>query len=827
LAHGSRAPTVEVLIRDEVTAALERERARLRAAAGSNDLFGGLQAGFANLETGIQSLARTIGREFGTLARLTGASGFLGAGLIAGIDKAGQALSGLARASEQNRYLADQLGLTTAQLSNMTARGQALGMTAEQSRAGITSLANSLRELKMRGQDAAVYKALDAAGGASGRGFGDQLLAAVRGPGGYEAGVRKFATLMAGMNSDAQRKLAEIFNLGSLTFRDLYSPAANDLPNILDLVGPQARRLNVAMASLNISFDNLKTTLGGALMPAFEEAARTFDQFLQGPGSRLVQQFADWASTLKIPWDDIAKGLVGAIEALIAIFAWGKRTVGDLEKHVGKVDTWGPILKKLAHAAIPGFINHLMAFAKALSTLGKHKDTVAKIAAAIRGDGGAAGTGTPLLPMPQPSQLKSRRTGQADNNQIPATAQPVPFMSGGSGYHIPAGYTGEQDDADELTAQVKATQQQVGRLANYISEQAFTTDASGAGGLAGLAGQIRARGGGGGGGTGTGGGGGRRGGGGGGGRDSVPDVGTTATGTTAGVTPEGMALLDTIATWEAEPAFDKQGNRTGWNTMVGNVRFDPNTDEHPHKAYPWMRGYLGPAGRSYASGRYQETTATYYENVARSKRLHPGMKVTGWSPEAQNIRNWDKAQDIYARRYRSLGVPGLTGNLQKDLEANKNNPALIGRMSRALSGEWTTAPGGHEGSKQTGRSESQYANQYTKMLARTSRDPALAGNTAPAQPGQPAQPPPGQSPIVWSNQNDIDDLKQQEWERDHLPPGGYTPIPGTSGGRIKLNLNVRGRNAKVSSESSGAMGAANVSRDKSDPSGGVEGFSPG
>ena len=208
----------------------------------------------------------------------------------------------------------------------------------------------------------------------------------------------------------------------------------------------------------------------------------------------------------------------------------------------------------------------------------------------------------------------------------------------------------------------------------------------------------------------------------------------TAQGTTKGVTPEGMAMLDTIATREAEgQGFNKKtGERTGWNAMVGGAKFDPGTEEHPHKAYPGMQGFVGGAGRSYASGRYQETTATYYENVARSKKLHPGMHVSGWTPEAQNIRNWDKAQEVYSRGYKKLGIPGLTGNFQKDLEANKNNPEVLGHMSRTLSGEWTSAPGGHENAKQTGGKESYYASTYQKMLGQTSKDPALANQDAPA-----------------------------------------------------------------------------------------------
>jgi muramidase (phage lysozyme) len=837
MAQGTRSPTVEILVRDEATVALERERARIRAAAANHELFTGLESAFKGFEGAIQSLARTVNREFRTILGLTGAGGFLGAGLVLAIDKTAQAVSGLARSAEENRYLADTLGVTTAQLNNLVARGQALGMSTEQSRSGIESLLRAMRDLRLMGQDAPVYKALVEAGGASGQRVGDQLIAMVKGPGGYEAGIRQFAKLQSGMNLDAQRKLSEIFGTSSLAFRDLYT--VKNIPSIIDLAGPQARRLSIAMASLNVSFDNLKTTLAGAVMPAFEGLSQTLDKFLQGPGKKIVQQFADWLSTLNIPWDRIAKGLVGAVEALRDIFAWGKKTAEDLEPIIGKPKLWGPVLKKMADLVIPGFVNHLLTFAKALMAVGQHADVIAKITAAVRGGEAPAPptakpSASPLLPMPTPQQL--RGTGRTQG-QSPSAPRAMGLLSTGGGY-TPGGGEDPQD-TDQLSEQVHATSRQVLQLANYISSQALTTDVSGAGGLAGLAGQIRTGRvgragttiGGGGGGT-RGGGGGRRGGG---GDSGIPDTGTNATGTTKGVTSEGMALLDTIATWEAEPAF-KNGQRAGWNTMIGNVRFDPNTDEHPKRAYPWLRGYVGGAGVSYASGRYQETINTYYENVARSKRLHPGMKVSGWSPEAQNIRNWDKAQDIYARRYRNLGIPSLTGNLQKDLEANKNNPAMIGRMARALSGEWTTAPGGHERSKQTGKSESQYSTQYLKMLARTSQDPALANQSDPASPSSssasssptaPTSPPAPTSPIVWSNLDEIARLEREAREAASLPAGGFTPIPRQGGSsRINLNVNVRGRSARVSSESSGDMGSATISRDK-DPSGGIEGFSPG
>ena len=800
MARGNRSPTVEILIRDEVTAQLERERARIRAAAGNNELFAGLQAGFAGLESSIKSLAQTIGRDFGIILRLTGASGFLGGGLVAGIDKAMQAVSGLTRAAEDNRYLADQIGLTSAQLSNLTARGQALGMSSEQSKAGVVSLAKAMRELQLQGRDAPIYKALVEAGGASGARVGDQLIAAVKGPGGYEAGIRQFAKLMGGMNGDAQRKLSEIFNLGSIAFRDLYT--VNDIPNILELAGPQARHLNVAMASLNISFDNLKTRLGGAVMPAFEKLSETIDKFLQGPGAKLVQQFADWVSTLNIPWDNIAKGLVGAVEALGSIFEWGKKTVGDLEPHSGKVNAWGPILRKLVSAVVPGFVRHLMSLGHALSFLGQQKAVVEKITAAI-GGGGGGDTTKPLLPMPQPNQLKPQKQSRADDDQIPAAAQPASFMSGRSGYFIP-GYATEQDDANELSEQVKGTEAQVLRLASYISSQALTTDPTGAGGLAGLAGQIR---------TGTLGRGGGitfrpgvRGGGGGGGRRERGEDGGGG-----GWTPQ--TSLDTAG--KSGSAFLKAQRAS----RIAEIENNPEVKRLVMQML---------ATETYLNGG-KGTTATLEALLNRSimvgntimQELNSGFYGPIKHGQAQR-RNLGEQEQKYAQDAIN-NVAGGSNLIHGRTDQGSGNDPNVGGPGRVR------VPGTNEVYNfwQGRRGRRDFSHDDSRRFAESQERQVAVGGDAPSSPTAESTPPAQPSPIVWSNQAEIDAIKKEEWEREHLQPGGFTPIPGRGGGRINLNVNVSGRSAKVSSESSGAMDAANVSRDKSDPSGGIAGFSPG
>jgi hypothetical protein len=100
-------------------------------------------------------------------------------------------------------------------------------------------------------------------------------------------------------------------------------------------------------------------------------------------------------------------------------------------------------------------------------------------------------------------------------------------------------------------------------------------------------------------------------------------------------------------------------------------------------------------------------------------------------------------------------------------------------------------------------------------------DPIYVKNEPKVPGAQPAAP----SPIVWSNEDEIERLKRKKELEDDYPLGGYTPIPGRTVGGVKLKINVRGpRGVKVSGEGGGVVGPATVER--SDPSGGIEGFSP-
>lgn len=511
----ARAPIIEIVIRDEVTAAMERLRHRTRSGV-EQASFKNITTGIKSIEEGVSRLANTVQRELGSLLRVTGAGAFLGGGVVAGIVKATQALSNLARSAEQTRYTAEQLGLTEEVFKNLIARGKALGMSAEQTKGGLTSLATNLRELKVLGQNSAVYKQLVREGGASGQRFGDMLIAQVRGPGGIESGIQQFATSLAGVNQEAQSKLAGIFGVGSVAFRDLFSKGLADLPKILSLPEGEARRLNMAMARLNIQFDNMKVTLGSAVIPMFAQLTTTISNFLQGPGGKLVKQAADWFKALNIDWKSLGDGFVKVVGWLKDAFIATYNAYLIMDPIVQGMGGWTPILLGLtaaigiggAFTGRVGFVGALAGLGAALVLIGRYKDVLTPLtavgAAAGAAAGGGGGSSSPIplpgvnvtpsaprtpMPMPRPSSAPGGG-GPTGSLSIPATAKPVSHGSGRSGYYIP-GYSEEPDDNDTLRKHVIATRVQVASLAAYVSQQGVTTDDSGAGGLAGFGGPLR------------------------------------------------------------------------------------------------------------------------------------------------------------------------------------------------------------------------------------------------------------------------------------------------------------------------------------------------
>lgn len=147
------------------------------------------------------------------------------------------------------------------------------------------------------------------------------------------------------------------------------------------------------------------------------------------------------------------------------------------------------------------------------------------------------------------------------------------------------------------------------------------------------------------------------------------------------LSPNQRALLDTIAGTESPD----------YNTMYGGKKFDSYA-AHPGVAVPISSG--PNAGRtSSAAGRYQFLGSTW-----NSQAQKLGLK--DFSPENQDLAAWDLAATTYKAK---------TG---RDLTADLNDPNQAGGIGQALSGVWTSLPGGIE----AGTNHSRFADAYAANL---------------------------------------------------------------------------------------------------------------
>jgi muramidase (phage lysozyme) len=148
------------------------------------------------------------------------------------------------------------------------------------------------------------------------------------------------------------------------------------------------------------------------------------------------------------------------------------------------------------------------------------------------------------------------------------------------------------------------------------------------------------------------------------------------------IPPEGRALLDTIATDEAN----------GYDVIYGGRKFSDFSD-HPNIAVPITSG--PNRGRtSSAAGRYQFLFSTW-KNEQRQ------LNLPDFSPQSQDMAAWHLAQTVYHRQ------------TNRDLLSDLKN-GIFDKVGPALHGTWTSLPGGIE----QGANANRFVNNYTRNLAK-------------------------------------------------------------------------------------------------------------
>jgi len=503
----AEAPVVEVLIRDEVSASLERVRQRMHNVE-SRTLFSKWKSDIKDLE----GAAQKLNTELQTLVNLTGAGAIISTGFIGGIAAAARALANFSREGLGLHYTASELGLTTEQLEKLIARGQALGLSRQQATSNIEGVVRALRPLQQEGGRSQIFREL--ARGRGGVQLAQELMQAVRGPGGWEAGMRVLAERMKGMSPDAQESIKKLFGLSSVTYRDMFD--VGPLNENLRRDTPTMRAYQLAWTNLGITFDNLKTTVGMAVMPAFERLTHSLDRWLQGPGRDVVNAFAEWARSINIDWDAIANGLTAALQTLKKIFDDVKAAFAALDPIVQQIGGWKPIIEGVVALGFSswlfgvagglGAIGKLMFVFGALTAFGVALSTSAKGAEAKEGGGAPAappaGEGGGETPQPA-STGEGERPPPMTILRSSTLGQTTPYRFTGSSESAAA--YGDRRVMKELDEVVDKTTDELKRLNDYLGlgEEAEARAIGGGFGFGGIGGGRA------GGGGGMGGGGGR------------------------------------------------------------------------------------------------------------------------------------------------------------------------------------------------------------------------------------------------------------------------------------------------------------------------------
>ena len=183
-----------------------------------------------------------------------------------------------------------------------------------------------------------------------------------------------------------------------------------------------------------------------------------------------------------------------------------------------------------------------------------------------------------------------------------------------------------------------------------------------------------------------------------GGRESPAKVQASA----SSISPEGRALLDTIASTEAN----------SYDVIYGGQKFSDYSD-HPRVNVP-IRSGPNIGKTSSAAGRYQFIKGTWDQQRRK-------LGLPDFSPASQDIAAYDLAKTVYRQ----------TTGRDLDADLKSKDPRVLSGIGRALAGTWTSLPGGIEQGQGSGR----FVSSFNKFLERQQRAAEAAATGASAAPG--------------------------------------------------------------------------------------------
>jgi hypothetical protein len=325
-------------------------------------------------------------RELSALSQIT-FGGLIGGGIVAGLMATAKALGDMANRGLQLRYSADALGVSTDMLNKFSDAMMGIGKSREAGESSIEAAIKSLRELQIEGGQSKLFTELERAGGESGKKLAVELSKEIAGPRGLQGGLEYAMQRMAGMRQESAAKFAEVLGLGPGFGREAardYLEVLGQLPKRLELSHAQQLEMVKANASLNISWDNIKTRLAGSILPLFAQLTSTLDKFLQSAqGQAFTKQLEEWGQQMNAALKAWLEG--GGLDRLTADLGKG---ITDLQQGFAAADsvlhamgvTWPELIGGLYLAS---FVGNLVSIGRLLLALAPFAPLIAALTALI------------------------------------------------------------------------------------------------------------------------------------------------------------------------------------------------------------------------------------------------------------------------------------------------------------------------------------------------------------------------------------------------------------------------------------------------------------